>query len=245
MSVKDAPASGSAPEAAPGASAEDVSAIRARLALDPGIVLDDAATMHALIAADDGRVGRQVTDLRGAMVKRLESRLERLEETHRSVVAAAYENMSGTDQVHRAALALLEQEDFDELLAALEQEIPAILAVDALRLCIESDGGESRGAVVALPVGGVSEYLRLDRRDAEPEAALRVADPDAAALIFGPKAGKIRSEAAVRLEFGPDARPGMLVFGSADPHRFSPDQGSDLVRFLAGVAERALLRWMT
>ena len=219
--------------------------MRAAIRRDPSLVLDDPAAMHALIAADDGRSGRQVTDLRGAMVARLETRLSRLEETHRSVVAAAYENISGADQIHRAVLAALEPVRFSDLLKALETEIPGILGVDLIRLCLEGDGPTGiEGALVALAPGEVDGYLALGRPDAAPLTALRPADAHAGRAVFGARAAAIGSEAAVRLDFGPGARPGMLVFGAEDPERFTPEQGADLVRFFGGVMQRAIRRWV-
>jgi uncharacterized protein YigA (DUF484 family) len=232
--------------AAAGPVAPDDAAIRALIMTDPSLVLDDAAVMKAVIAADDHRAGRQITDLRGAMVARLEQRLERLEETHRTVVAAAYENMSGADQVHRAVLAILEPVRFSDLLKALEETIPGILDIDALRLCLEGDGGpDAEGPLVALREGEVDRYLTLGREGVEPHVALRAADPVASAVVFGPMAEAIRSEAAIKLAFRPGARPGMLVFGATDPARFAPDQGSDLIEFFGGVMERAIRRWVS
>ena len=68
--------------------------------------------MRALLQADRSAKGRNVVDLRGVLVDRLEERLDRLEDTHREVLAAAYENVAGMNQVHRACLALLEPDDF-------------------------------------------------------------------------------------------------------------------------------------
>ena len=67
--------------------------------------------------------GRNVVDLRSVLVDRLEERLDRLEDTHREVLAAAYENVAGTNQVHRACLALLEAEDFAGFLKALTHDV--------------------------------------------------------------------------------------------------------------------------
>ena len=219
--------------------------IRALIRRDPSLVLDDAGAMHALIAADDGAAARKVTDLRGAMVARLEQRLARLEETHASVVAAAYESISGADQIHRAVLAALEPVRFSDLLTALEHEIPVILGVDHVRLCLEGDGPPGvEGALTALKPGEVDRYLALGRPGTQPVSALRMADPEAAPLVFGAKAGPIGSEAAVRLDFGSGTRPGMLAFGAEDPERFGPEQGADLILFFGGVMQRAIRRWV-
>ncbi len=52
-------------------------------------------------------MGHNVVDLRGIAMERLEERLDRLEDTHRSVIAAAYDNLAGTNSIHRAVLRLL------------------------------------------------------------------------------------------------------------------------------------------
>lgn len=237
------------PDVAAGAPAADAALredVRALIRSDPSLVLDDPAVMQALIDAGQEGAARQVTDLRGAMVARLERRLSELEETHRSVVAAAYQNVSGTDQIHRAALAVLEPTRFSDLLKALEEEIPVILAVDEVRLCLEGEGAPGgEGALMGVAPGAVDRYLALGRPGAAPLSALRAVDRGVAQEVFGPGAAGIGSEAVVRLDFGEGARPGMLVFGAEDPERFSPDQGSDLVLFLGGVVQRAIRRWVT
>ena len=63
--------------------------VRDRLLAEPELLLDDRDVMAALIAANDRAMGSNVVDLRGLAMERLESRLDRLEDTHRSVIAAA------------------------------------------------------------------------------------------------------------------------------------------------------------
>ena len=55
----------------------------------------------------------------------------------------------------------------------------------------------------------------------------------------------IRSEACLKLDFGKGRLPGLLVMGAEDPHQFSPQQGTDLLMFFAGVFERAMRRWLS
>ena len=55
-----------------------------------------------------------------------------------------------------------------------------------------------------------------------------------AATVYGDRADEIRSEALMKLDFGPGRLPGMLVFGSEDPHQFKPTHGTDLLAFFAG-----------
>lgn len=54
----------------------------------------------------------------------------------------------------------------------------------------------------------------------------------------------VRSEACLKLDLGKGRLPGMLVLGAEDPHQFSPQQGTDLLGFFAGVFERTMRHWL-
>ena len=104
----------------------------------PDVILEDDDVMNALIAANERAMGSNIVDLRGIAMERLEHRLDRLEDTHRSVIAAAYENLAGTNQVHRAVLRMLDPVAFEPFLRNLGGEVAEILRVDAVRLVLES-----------------------------------------------------------------------------------------------------------
>ncbi len=108
---------------------------RDRIISDPDLILDDRDLMRALIAANDRQMGGNIVDMRGIAMERLENRLDRLEDTHRSVIAAAYENLAGTNQLHRAILTLLDQTEFTGFLRALGTDVAGTLRVDRVRLC--------------------------------------------------------------------------------------------------------------
>lgn len=228
-------------------------AIRSRILAEPALVLEDQEVMRALLKADRRTAGRNVVDLRGVLVERLEDRLDRLEDTHREVLAAAYENVAGTNQVHRACLALLDAGDFAAFLTALTRDIPATLGVDLIRLALEAPAAEPgaglgpegrlRDTVVALPEGGADAYVTQGRGVGARAVTLRrlaKASPD----IYGEHAGRVASEAVLRLELGPGKLGGLLAFGSFEPARFDADQGTDLIGFFGGVFERSLRRWL-
>jgi uncharacterized protein YigA (DUF484 family) len=227
--------------------------LRDQILEDPGLILEDHELMRALLQADRSAYGRNVVDLRSVLVDRLEERLDRLEDTHREVLAAAYENVAGMNQVHRACLALLEPADFEGYLEVLTREVAPILAVEVIRLGLEAPAaapgaslgpeGPCRGAVVALPGGGADAYLTLGRGLGARRVTLRElakASPD----LYGAAAPDIRSEALLRLDLGPGNLGGLLAFGSTDPRRFHADQGTDLLDFFGGVFERSLRRWL-
>ncbi|MCF6444965.1 DUF484 family protein [Nereida sp. MMG025] len=217
----------------------------------PELILEDADLMRALVAANDREQGSNVVDLRGAAMERLEARLDRLEDTHRSVIAAAYENLAGTNQVHRAILRMLDPTEFEEFLRNLGGEVADILRVDCVRLVLESVQSEDDPAVkrlgdvltVAKP-GFAHDYITSGRGGQSRPVTLRQVQPNSD-LIYGEAHDWIRSEACIQLDLGQGRLPGMLVLGCEDPHMFKPQQGTDLLAFFGGVFERSMRRWLS
>ncbi|MEM9577745.1 MAG: DUF484 family protein [Pseudomonadota bacterium] len=225
--------------------------LRDAILSQPDAILDDKDVMHALIAANEKTMGANIVDLRGIAMDRLENRLDRLEDTHRSVIAAAYENLTGTHQIHRAVLRMLDAAEFEVFLRDLNGEIAEILRVDAIRLVLETEQPEGQadmptleGVLGCKPAGFVEAYVTAGRASAPRPITLRqVAEGDEA--LFGSKAQQIRSEACLVLDLGPGRLPALLVLGSKDENVFGPQQGTDLLAFFAGVFERVMRRWLT
>ena len=225
--------------------------LREAIISQPNVILDDKDLMQALIAANERAMGGNIVDLRGIAMDRLESRLDRLEDTHRSVIAAAYENLAGTNQVHRAILRMLDPVEFETFLSDLSGEVSEILRVDATKLVLESVQNDSDTTVkrlgevlsVAEP-GFINHYLSQGRGGQVRKVTLRQVQ-NASETIYSDKADWIRSEACLKLDFGDGRLPGMLVMGAEDPHMFGPQQGTDLLAFFTGVFERAMRRWLS
>ena len=224
--------------------------LRDRIIAAPETILDDRDVMDALVAATERAMGTNVVDLRGIAMQRLSSRLDRLEDTHRTVIAAAYENLAGTNQVQRAILQLLDPLSFEDFLRSLGGDVAQTLRVDCIRLVLESlqEGDEPAlrklGDVlyVAEP-GFIGEYLSGGRNVPLRPVTLRPVLP-ASDQLYGDRADWIRSEALMRLDFGKGRLPGMLVMGAEDPHQFKPNHGTELLAFFAGVFERTMRRWL-
>ena len=225
--------------------------LRDKILADPDVILDDHDVMRALVAANERTMGSNIVDLRGIAMERLEARLDRLEDTHRSVIAAAYENLAGTNQVHRAILQMLDPPSFEAFLASLGGEVADILRVDCIRLVLESVQNAEDPALrrlgdvlcVAEP-GFVDSYITGGRNVPVRPVTLRQTLP-ASDTIYGEAAAWVRSEALMRLDLGEGRLPGMLVMGAEDPHHFKPSQGTDLLAFFAGVFERTMRRWLS
>ncbi len=171
--------------------------LRAAILAKPDAVLDDKDLMQALVTANEQARGDNVIDLRGIAMQRLEERLDRLEDTHRSVIAAAYENLAGTNQVHRAVIRMLEPAEFEDFLRTLGSDVVEILRVDRIKPCIHrdvirfergdfrllggdrspeealvaaGDGGQVSGAVQVLHHAGGHQHDREDERQRQQHA---------------------------------------------------------------------------
>ena len=226
--------------------------LRKKILAQPNVILDDMDVMRALLNAKEEAMGGNIVDIRGLAMSRLEHRIGHLKDTHHSVIAAAYENVAGTNQIHRAILSMLDPLDFPNFLRNLNADVREILRVDRLALFLEThknDTGDFAKALDAdnifklVPPGFVDTYSTLGRNTLVRDVILREIPNDANG-IFESDLKSIKSEALMRLNFGAGRLPGMLVLGAEDPHQFSPQQGTDLLAFFAGVFERIMRHWL-
>ena len=222
---------------------------RDRILAEPESLLDDTDVMQALIGANERAMGSNIVDLRAIAMERLEQRLDKLEDTHRTVIAAAYENLAGTNQIHRAILQLLDPQTFPAFLTALAGPIASTLRVEKVRFILESRAEGDAALARTSPVihvaqtGFVADYMSAGRNVPTKVVVLRQVVP-ASDLLYGDRAGWIRSEALLRLDLGPGRLPGMLALGAEDPHQFKPTHGTDLLAFFAGTFERVMRKWL-
>jgi len=146
---------------------------------------------------------------------------------------------------------MLDPVDFEPFLKDLGGEVADILRVDAVRLVLESAENDDDPAIkrlgdvlnVAEP-GFIDDYLSHGRGGTVRQVTLRGVQ-HSPEHIYGGAADWIRSEACLKLNFGAGRLPGLLILGSEDPHMFSPQQGTDLLGFFAGVFERTMRRWLS
>ena len=228
--------------------AEVLDALRNKILTDPEVILEDQDLMRALIHANERSLGGNIVDLRGIAMERLESRLDRLEDTHRSVIAAAYENLAGTNLIHNAILKVLEPTNFPAFLTSLSGDLLESLRVSRLRLILESKEHDSpsigfEDVLSIVEPGVVDHYITAGRDIPVRPVSLRQVSP-ASEDVYGDNAAYIKSEALLRLDMGEGRLPGLLVLGSEDPHQFRPNQGTDLLAFFGSAFERAIKRWL-
>ena len=140
---------------------------------------------------------------------------------------------------------------FADFLDNLQGEVSDILRVDGLRLVLEAgparvaDTLKDLNKVLLLAEPGFLEnYLTQPGTPAGRKVILRQISPDQPQIYLN-RTTDLRSEALMRLDFGPGRLPGLLALASGDPHQFSPQQGSDLLIFFSGVFERSMRHWLS
>jgi hypothetical protein len=223
--------------------------IRAKLLADPSIILDDNELMQSLLTASDVKLGSNVVDLRHVAMSRLSDRLGKLEGTHQSVVAAAYQNLLGTKQIHEAVIELLRNNNLDEFVHSLKFDLLKILNVDCICILLEKSNESdetstlkySNPNIQQVMSGFVSTYITQGGETESTKVKLRQANSSTNQL-FESASTQIKSEACIQLSFNEDQTLGMIVFGSSDINFFEPGQGTDLLKFFACVCEKMLGR---
>lgn len=221
-------------------------ALRELLLNNPLAVLEDADLMTALITADDNNRGKNVVDLRGLAISRLEDRLGRLESTHQNVLSAAYDNVATTRQVHRAILAMMEPLELDTFLRCLASDVADILRVASMRILLEPraaadipEVADRFGVLAPVNAGEIEIYADTWRSGRAPEVVLRRVIPDLP-HIHHMTHGPVTSEALMRLDLGDAFPAALLVMGATDRDQYQPSQATDLFELFGRVFERTL-----
>lgn len=188
------------------------------------------------------RRGDGVVDLQQFMVDQLRRDVARLKADQDDLLANSRDNLSTQDRIHKAVLALLAAESFEQFMEVITTDLAIMLDVDAVALCLETPTKQRRTPLVdgiqSLAAGTVDRLLGPDctvllRDDT-------VGDP----AIFDSGAGLVRSDALIRLSGG-DRKPlGLIAFGTRHPGYFDSGQGTELLNFLAGVVAHCLCKWL-
>lgn len=227
-------------QGAPMAPVLDPDQVAEWLAMHPDFLCDRPDLLQGLIPPSAYQ-GDTVLDFQRFMIGRLQSDVSRLTRTKDQVIAASRQNASTQRQVHDAVLALLGATSFEHLIHIATADLAPMLDVDMVTVCMESDprqrASRTPGVINLLP-GTIDTLLGHDRQ------ILLRAHSSQQAMLFGPGAQLIRSDALVRLRFGAGTPPGLFAFGAREPGRFDSGQGTELLSFLGHAMERCVQTWL-
>lgn len=201
---------------------------------DPGLL--DA------IAPPAGERADGIVDLRHYMVERLRDELAEMEAARDDLVVTARTNLSAQARIHKAILALLAARNFEHFIETLTTDLAIVLDLDVVALGVEQDGEDVTRArtpgVYSLEPGTVDRLIGPSQAIALRETV------EGDAMVFGPGAGLVASDALLRLSISSTTPVALLALGSREPGQFHPGQGTELLNFLARVVESCIRGWL-
>ena len=186
--------------------------------------------------------GAGVADMQQYLLDRLREEIDTLRACTGELISVSRNNMTNQDRTHRAVLALLEAEGLNDFVDVLRHEMPEVIDIDVVALCLEQDGHfrpDPGSPIRMLADGAVDGVLGVS------EDIWLLPDGAGDRAIFGDRADGVESAAFVRIEPLDRGLTGLLAFGSPEAGLFHPAQGTDLILFLAKVVEHGLRRWLT
>jgi uncharacterized protein YigA (DUF484 family) len=243
MSASSDDATGAAPEkaAAPEHDEPSAESVVAFLRRHPAFLNDHPELFSALVPPEFKR-GEGVLDMQAFMVGRLQSEMRNMERREKTLLAAAEANAAVQARILEGAEALLRARSFENLIRVINDELPEMLAVGTISLCVETEdplpgkGGDI--GVIIMKAGMIDSLFTGD------ETVALHAEMTGEQTIFGAAAGEVRSVALLRLRFGPGLPIGLLALGANEADEFDVRQSTDLLAFVARVVEFCVRRWL-
>jgi len=221
----------------------EASQVKAYLQAHPEFLIEHPDLVEVL--SPPGRDnGENVHDLQQFMLRRLGGEVRRMKAQQRQLVDAARANHAAQAQVHKAALAILEARSFEHLIHIVTTDLSQILEVDAVTICVEASleappvRAKTAGVYMLEPHG-------VDSRIGQGREVMLANDVPADPVVFGPAAGLVRSQALARLHCSRRSPAGLLALGARDAGKFNPEQGTEMLVFLAGLLGRAIRGWLS
>ena len=221
-------------EAGDGANAPaclDMNAMRDALMADPDWVRRDTELM-ARLAGDD--LSGEVIDFGAAARARLLEENRRLKAARAELASHARANLAILSQTHVATLSLMECDDLAAFDTRLASDIPAILAIDEIRIFVEGTAPLRDGLSVKPAAPGLANQLLGSDNDFTGPAS-----PGTAHALYGQAVG---SHALARMDV--NGREAILAIGARDTSAFAEGQGTEFLNFLARAIERRMGPWI-
>ena len=215
-------------------------------------ILNDETLLRALIKASDKNLGNKIVDLRSVAMKKMDGELKKLKRSNQQVIATAYENLVGMNQVHQVVLKSLEQNNFDEFITKLNTEVCDILRVDCIRLGLETHSSLQNAKkydpkfselLDLYPVNFVNTYLSQGENNSTDEVVLRPT-PKGSEQLYGKLSKNLKSEGCIKLKIGNEKIIGILALASKEREKFTAQQGVELLKFMGSVFERRISHWL-
>lgn len=207
---------------------------------NPKFLQKNPDVIDYILPPKDKSNGRRVVDFNHYMVEKLKTDKKMVLDTTRDIIEVSRENMNHLARIHEAVLKILEAETFDQFIQILSVDVPVALDCDAVSLVIENDGRLPETQMRScrfVPQGTLNTWM--EGNDVRIQSNIQGSTD-----IFGEAAGLVKSQALLKINKTINITPAILTFGSRDPEMFMDGMGTDLIRFLCDVTERAINLWM-
>jgi uncharacterized protein len=212
----------------------DYPALRDLVISDPGLILGDPVVMKALFeSGDEGNV----VDLGAVARARLQTEIRRLRKGQETMIEMARTNLAAQAQTHNAVLSIMEAATLADLDKKLAGRVAQALGVDVLKVYIEGHAPLKSAEAILGSAPELSSALLGPYAERLGPIDRRYAD-----ALYGPRSNRMESEAVAAMEI--DGHPGVLCMASRDAKMFRPEQGADLVHFIARAIERRMGEWL-
>ena len=166
-----------------------------------------------------------VHSLENKALAQLRARLGAAEEVNQDLIAFARGHWGAVASIHRAVLAAVEAEGFDEITATVVNDWPQMLGIHSAALLL----ADREGAWLATQAGtqAIAPALARSALGDLPPVMMRTVERGHA--MFGGAADTIRAEALIRLDCGSG---GLLLLGQTEAIGIEDSRGFDLLLFL-------------
>lgn len=211
------------------------------LLMNPNFLVDHIEILRRIAPREEWS-GESVIDLQTIMMDRSQEAIDDLRSATRSVIETSRNNMSIQSRCHAAVVAVLEPDNFEDIIRVVSEDWPTILDVDVVTLGFEF----SRAPLPAL----VNQYVRklplgTTRQLLGADMNVRLfGEMIDDGTLFGEGSGIVQSAALARIDSGFELPPGLLSLGARDD-AFAPGQGTELLAFLANVLAVTVRRCLT
>ena len=167
------------------------------------------------------------------------ARLRAAESARADLIAFAHGHSGAVAAIHEAVLAALDAGSFEDLLAVVGKEWPAILGVDhvVLALCLGDKG-------FRVDRTGTQLYARpIINRALAQLGDVELRNVSRGHAIFGADSANVGAEALVRIDAG--AVTGLLALGQRPTDPLEARHAADLLLFLGMSLAAMMRRWTT
>ena len=212
------------------------------LRANPNFLIENPELLDSLIPPEANH-GRGVIDFQYYAIDHLRSASRKLKDRFHRLITSAQDNLSVQHQVHKAALAMVRATTAEQLLGAITVDLANLFDVDVVRLALESDLAGLQetyypehhySGICFVPSGMVKAALMGERvrlisdTQAEPPIGFE--------MIFADCSNLVRSAALLHLNLERSGKQAILAFGVRANDHFHPQQGGELLQFLADIA---------